>query len=315
MGRVMRDSLRETQWPRPPKPPPLPSEVISIILADLAPNESNDNYKTYMTSCALVCRYWWQKCSPYLFKTIELRSKADVDILSALIEKPNSYLAAASITSLKIHERAGEVWAYNVAVSLAHRFPRLRALRQERDGAAYFGRETQIKQHTPPRISGSLPALYSAYRTVTTFVLINHHFRSFAALTQLVSALPVLETLKCEHVTWDQRPDNPRLLRAPRRLSAVEVRFGDANWRMIELFTARWGRLPLDWEPSSKCPELGHGDSLLVHGLVNLKDMRSSLRLKRFDLEHQFAIRFTTSIEKRICAYHLAITLCLRLKR
>ncbi|PSR74483.1 hypothetical protein PHLCEN_2v9780 [Hermanssonia centrifuga] len=263
---IVADSLRKHQFPRLSKLSLLPSEIIHVILAALTSN--GDEYKPYMVACSLVCRYWSKILSPYLFKTIKLRSKGDMDFLSTLIEQPGSCIPA-SLTHLTIHEHACDVWAHYVAMSLSHKFPNLRILQQERDYLTPF-QWKDIQKSMPPSISGSIPALYSAYKGVTTFVLINHHFPSFAVFTQLVSALPVLETLDCRRVTWDTRPENPRLLRAPGRLSTLQVQDCDRYWQMIQLFTARWGRSPLDWEPPLKCPELNYNDSLLVHPLLNL---------------------------------------------
>ncbi len=290
IARIIRDSSRETQWPRPPKPPSFSSEIIYIILGGLAPN--NDMDKTHMVSCSLVCRYWSRILSPYLFRTIKLQSKDEMDVMSAQVDNSNRQMSAA-ITSLTVHERAHDVWAYKVAMSLANRCHNLKTLTQERDPLDRLGWEI-IRQCTPPGISRSLPALYSAYRAVTTFVLINQHFSSFAALTQLVSAFPVLKTLKCERITWDKRPDNPRLLRAPRCLSTIQVECCDTDWRMAQLFIARWGRLPLDWDPSSKSPELHRNDSLFVHGLLNTEDTQP------FDTSE---LLFASSTDNHACAY------------
>lgn len=263
----MRDFTCETQWPRLSKPRTLPSEVIGVILAALVPNDLDHSYnKKHIAWCALVCRHWYRKCSPYLFKTIKLHSKGDMNILYARIEKPGSHIPGASITSLTLNEGDGDVWAYNVALSMANKLPHLHKLHQARENAYDW---KVIRSRIPPRISTSLPALYSAYTMVTTFILENHRFRSFAAFTQLISALPVLETLKCKYVTWEERPNNPRLLRAPRRLSTIEIALASRqSGQMFQLFTARWGA----WKPTSKYPELGCNDSKLIHGMVDIHD-------------------------------------------
>ncbi|PSS37058.1 hypothetical protein PHLCEN_2v1097 [Hermanssonia centrifuga] len=287
IGRIMRDSSRKTQWPRSPKPQSLPSEVISTILkfAALAPRKEG------IAWAALVCRYWYRRCLPYLFKSIALRSKSDMDILYALVtQRPRTHILGPSITDLDHHlaleETHSEVWAYGVAVSLANRLPHLLRLEQRRDYSYW----ELIQSRTPPRISTSLPALYSAYKAVTTFSLTRYHFRSFAAFTQLVSALPVLETLKCKDVTWNDRPDNPRLLRAP--LSRIEV-YGAAakSRRMIQLFTIGWG----SWKPTPKYPVLGCYESKLIKGLVDMEDLSKNQQGSSI---YSCNIHFATFVDK-----------------
>ncbi len=297
---IKADSLRKHRFPMAPKIPFLPSEIICVILSALA--SKDDKRQPYIVACSLVCRYWSKILSPYLFKTLKLRSQDDMGMLSTLTEQPNSCIPA-SLTRLTIHEHACSAWAHNIAMSLSHKLPNLRILQQERDHLTPSQWKT-ITQSTPPFVSRSLPALYSAYKGVTTFILINHHFPSFAVFTQLVSALPVLETLDCRRVTWDTRPENPRLLRAPGRLSTLQVQDCDRYWQMIQLFTARWGRSPLDWEPPLKCPEFNYNDSLLVHPLLNLNQAL-------FPPVHDYKIKFlfACSAEERVCAYRFPLVL------
>lgn len=274
----MRDYSHKTQCWRPAKPRSLPSEVINIVLAVVNANISiiladsytkpfdTSEFKKQIASYALVCHHWYRILSPYLYKTITLHSKGDMDILYARIEKPRGLVTGADITSLALIEADNDVWAYGAAALLASRLPHLFMLHQERNFEQFSW--DVIQSRTPPRISTALPALYSAYKMVTTFSLAVHHFRSFAALTQLVNALPVLETFRCARVTWDKCPDNPRLLRAPRRLSRIEV-FGVkvdgvSLGQLIQLFTARCGA----WKPTARYPELGCNDSKLVRTLM-----------------------------------------------
>ncbi len=100
IGRIMRDSSRKTQWPRSPKPQSLPSEVISTILkfSALAPRKEGIAWS------ALVCRYWYRRCLPYLFKSITLRSKSDMDILYALVKRPRTHILGPSNHHLALEE-------------------------------------------------------------------------------------------------------------------------------------------------------------------------------------------------------------------
>ncbi len=295
LERVVSDSVRTSQWPRLPREPSFPPEVVYAILAAVAPTD--DERKTYAATCSLVCRYWARILSPYLFKTTKLQRKGDADILSILIEQPKC-LIPTFLTSLTIQERACDAWAYSVAMLLAHRLPNLQNLILERDPLSPL-QWKEVQRSMPPSISRSLPALYSAYKGVTTLTLVNHHFPSFATFTQLVSVLPVLKSLQCNCVTWGERPNNPRLLRAPGRLSTIQMQKCEGYWQMIQLFTARWGRLPLDWEPSSKCPELNYNDSLLIHALLNFKHTLSPPVS-----EYTLKALFTSSTERRTCAYY-----------
>ncbi|PSR72272.1 hypothetical protein PHLCEN_2v11864 [Hermanssonia centrifuga] len=294
--KALEETSSQPRWPSFPRLPSFPSEILQFVLDALHltidEDDSGDTneYKRTINSCALTCRYWSRVCCPYLFESITIRSKEDLNTLLDLMARPDSHIPS-SILRLEIWE-GSDVWAHNVAMSLASKLPKLETVTHERMGDPTW---KNAQRRTPPQISRS-SAFYSAYQVVTTLVLKNHHFSSFAALTQLVKALPKLDVLKCEYLSWEERPYNPRLLRAASHLSTVQVEYG-GRWELIQLFTARWGRLPLDWDPSSKCPELNPSDLSLVHELLKL------IVRQKHPPTYEFSLRVCAEIR----AWHLII--------
>lgn len=81
--------------------PDLPAEIVDAILQQFArrlplshPPDGNilpdhifsENHtvvfdKRHLAQCSLVCRYWAQRCRPYLFQEISVGSRADLDVL------------------------------------------------------------------------------------------------------------------------------------------------------------------------------------------------------------------------------------------
>ena len=228
--------------------------------------------------CALVCTFWADKVQPQIFNTIVLRCADDVRTLVSFFESGYSRVSEFinHITLEQTVRATEEPWIHLTSVLLTPKrlgySIRLSVTIPNTTSGPHTNDPSGVGEHPPTTtvpgnntavapaphppfrsLLASLPrAIPSLLVNIYDLDLSNISLRKFADFAHLVSELPELRSLTCEHVTWpDHSVTLPPPARLPKVLGSVVVVECPDYWSFVWLFIGP-NRLPPKVVPGAK---------------------------------------------------------------
>lgn len=185
----------------------------------LKPEERRRKHKKGLSACALTCRYWADRCRPFLYESLTLRSSDDWDYFRRIIKLRGPSVALA-VRRLELEE-TDYPWAHCGFISLPSLVPALTTLRlTHTDGEA----SEKLWKGRPPQFANLLAVLPSRFQKLETLEFEEVYFPTFEKLVGCAGSFPELTTLTCKKVVWARRrADALPPVRAAWRLRSVGV--------------------------------------------------------------------------------------------
>lgn len=228
------------------------SSVVGIDAVD--ETDTIWSIKDIIAQCSLTCRYWSQIFRPYLFWEITLRSLADLEELTAIINSSRNAIRE-HIHVLRVDHRETSVpWLHRVAMLRAELPSCERATLQIESPLLGTSIRTLTTLH--PLLPSAIPASYSSFTSLT---LSSHRFGNFSELLRLVRGLDVLQDLTCSVVTWGARTPiraTERGVRLSKTLKDVSAISCQEHWPLLWLLTVTKAAAAAPSSPLLSVPEL-----------------------------------------------------------
>lgn len=167
--------------------------------------------KKELGQCALVCKYWAQKCQASIFAWVKLRNAGDVRGLLAILDRPGTSVAHY-VKKLVIEDQfidkplTPTPWLHLVSL-LQPKLPFCRVSRLMLWGPLPEGTRTLRTIHF------SLPRTVPTYNTRlhSLHLLTAINLICFSDLVHFLDELRDLRKLRCWQVTWSRGPSLTRL--------------------------------------------------------------------------------------------------------
>ncbi|KAJ3555559.1 hypothetical protein NM688_g2511 [Phlebia brevispora] len=177
-------------------PPELFDDIIELVRDQQKCVDREE--KRVLGACALTCRYWADKCQPYIFDRISLRSRHDFMELCDFRKDPYcrifQYNSAITVAEQRVTSvpwlHLFSMYKYKLSNGLSLEGPLPKGWKSLRS----------IHQAIPR----ALPHSFS--RGISQLALTDIRFRQLHDLMRLVSELPDLTDVRCERVLWGPVP-------------------------------------------------------------------------------------------------------------
>lgn len=197
--------------------------------------------KRILGTFSLVSRYFARVCRPRLFHGILLKNIDDLRGCRALIEQSSPLLPsiATFIRKIKVEAGLGEKpWLHLIRAEILPRVSRFALVHLTVDASYFYSNlPTRTIQQGLPR---TIPRTFSCLSHLT---LRDLHFQSGSECVRIVTELPLILSLRLEHVTWDSHPDQMTFRRVNKRIAYVRVVEKSSHifpWFLLALVTHQW---------------------------------------------------------------------------